>query len=431
MKMKLDIDKLREFRHAIEVLLENPEDFKTVAQAVEERDAKTYQAVLARLKLIPICRWVCRWYCTKVSVFICRRFCPEDIAVKDTIEEMMEFAQVTLRITEDPKVFREFIGAYDRQDIDRWQSLVEEYKLKPFCRQLCRWFSFYRCRLICRELCPDMPEITKVGRIPVEQIDTLGYADGPSYDGTSTPPDDYSMGRGHHPFGGKVLINGRFNVSSPEKYRLEYSTDLSSWNHISANIKNKEPCLNLGTMSPDANGWYTVSEMCDPQFLTIWNTAGMGGTHHLRLTVHSGGSDFFSEAVTVMLDNTAPTIDLQNLMILQPDDDLEEIFCGGIKEGQGKLRITYDVHDENFAYFDIVAMGANNLTIPIYSKSYGGNPAVKGETGYIDWEPWKEPKLVPCCYLIRLAAWDRTIVNNMSFGHGSRRVSRFQAVEIL
>ncbi len=41
----------------------------------------------------------------------------------------MEFAQITLRITEDPKVFREFIGAYDRQDIDRWRSLVEEYEL--------------------------------------------------------------------------------------------------------------------------------------------------------------------------------------------------------------------------------------------------------------------------------------------------------------
>ncbi len=54
MKMKLDVDKLREFRHALEVLLENPEDFKAVAQAVEERDAKTYQAVLVRLQLVPI-----------------------------------------------------------------------------------------------------------------------------------------------------------------------------------------------------------------------------------------------------------------------------------------------------------------------------------------------------------------------------------------
>lgn len=183
-------------------------------------------------------------------------------------------------------------------------------------------------------------------------------------------------------------------------------------------------------MSPDSNGWYLISEMCDPQFLTIWNTAGMEGAHYLRLTVQSGGSDFFSDAVTVMIDNTRPTIDLQNLMILQPDGDLEEIFCEGITKEQGKLRITYDVDDENFAYFDIVAMGANSLTIPIYSKSYGGNPAVKGETGFIDWEPWKETKLIPCCYIIRLAAWDRTIVNNMSFGHGSHRVARFQAVEI-
>ena len=131
-----------------------------------------------------------------------------------------------------------------------------------------------------------------------------------------------------------------------------------------------------------------------------------------------------------MLDNTASKITLQNLMILQLDGDLAEIFCGGITKEQGKLRITYEVHDENFAYFDIVAMGANSLTIPINSKTYGGNPTVKGESGFIDWEPWKEAKLIPYYYLIRLAAWDRTIVNNMSFGHGSHRVSRFHAVEI-
>ena len=100
------------------------------------------------------------------------------------------------------------------------------------------------------------------------------------------------MGRGHHPFGAKVLINGLFNVSSPEKYRLEYSTDLSSWTHIMANIKNKEPCLNLGIMSPDASGWCLMSEIYDPQFLTIWNTAGIDGTYHLRLIVHSGAPMF-------------------------------------------------------------------------------------------------------------------------------------------
>ncbi|MGD2200264.1 MAG: hypothetical protein PVJ38_01365 [Candidatus Bathyarchaeota archaeon] len=75
-------------------------------------------------------------------------------------------------------------------------------------------------------------------------------------------------------------------------------------------------------------------------------------------------------------------------------------------------------------------MGANSLTIPIYSRSYGGNPSDTGETGYVDWEPWTEAKFIPCCYLIRLSAWDRTIDNNRSSGHGSHRVTRFQAVEI-
>ena len=429
--MNVDVEILREFRRALEILLENPDDFKAVAKAVEERDAETYQAALSKLKLFHVCHWVCRWFCTKVSTFICGRFCPEDFPVKDSIEEMMEFAQITLRITEDPKVFRELLTAYNVQDIERWRAIIEEYKIKPFCRQLCRWFSFHQCRIICKELCPRMPEIIQVGRIPREQIDHQGYADGPSFDGPSTPPDDYSAGRGHHPFGGSVIIKGLFNISSPEKYRVEYSNNLSTWTPILTRIKNKKPCLNLGNLIPDASGWYPISDMCDPQFLTIWHTHGMDGKYYIRLTVHSAGSDFFSEAVTVMLDNTLPKVTLTNLMILKPDGDLEEIFCKGIEEGQGKLRISYEVFDENFAYFSIVAEGQSSTTIPIYSKTYGGNTSVKGETGYIDWEPWKETNFVPCCYLIRLTAWDRTIHDNRSFAHGSHRVSRFQAVEII
>ena len=428
--METDTEKLSDFRKALEILLENPDDFRVVAKAVEERDTKTYQAVLSKHKIIPVCLWICRWFCTKITVFICKRFCPEDIPFKDSVEEMMEFAQVTLRITEDPKKFREILNAYNTQDIDKWQDLINEHKLRPFCRQLCRWFSYYECTRICQEFCPPMPEITRVGRIPRGQIDTHGYADGPSYDGTSTPNDDLSEGRGDHPFGGYVLIEGVFHISSPEKYRAEYSHNLSIWTPIMTKIKNKKPCINSGNLIPDSTGWYQISDMCDPQFLTIWKTHGMDKKFHIRLTVHSAGSDFHSDAVAVMLDNTYPKVDLKNLMILSPDNDLEEIVCKGIKKGQGKIRITYDVQDTNFAYLSIVAEGQSSTTLQIYSKSYAGNPAMTGETGYIDWEPWTDSNFKPCCYLIRLTVWARSIINNMSFTHGNHRVSRFQAVEI-
>jgi hypothetical protein len=50
--METDTEKLSDFRKALEILLENPDDFRVVAKAVEERDTKTYQAVLSKHKLI-------------------------------------------------------------------------------------------------------------------------------------------------------------------------------------------------------------------------------------------------------------------------------------------------------------------------------------------------------------------------------------------
>ena len=100
-----------------------------------------------------------------------------------------------------------------------------------------------------------MPEITKVGRIPVEQIDTLGYADGPSYDDTSTLPDDLLHGEGAPPLQRQGPHQWALQRLQPRKVQsgaLHGSQLLDPY--ISVNIKNKKSCLNLGTMRPDANG---------------------------------------------------------------------------------------------------------------------------------------------------------------------------------
>ena len=57
-----------------------------------------------------------------------------------------------------------------------------------------------------------------------------------------------------------------------------------------------------------------------------------------------------------MLDNTVPKITFQNLMILQHNEDLNEIFCGGITKEQEKLRTTYEVHDER-AWTHLTGLG--------------------------------------------------------------------------
>jgi hypothetical protein len=64
------------------------------------------------------------------------------------------------------------------------------------------------------------------------------------------------------------------------------------------------------------------------------------------------------------------------------------------------------------------------------SKTYNGNLA---DTGYpapvaVIWDPWSDPAIVPCCYVVRIDIWDRTVTNNVwAGGHGN---SGWEAIEI-
>jgi hypothetical protein len=44
------------------------------------------------------------------------------------------------------------------------------------------------------------------------------------------------------------------------------------------------------------------------------------------------------------------------------------------------------------------------------------------------WDPWNDPNIVSCCYLIYVEVWDRAILNN-SFS-GRRYNAGWEAIEI-
>jgi hypothetical protein len=441
---ELEIEKLTEFGEALEKLVKNPELFGEAAEAVEKRDAERFQAVLSRLGIPKSCLWICRWFCVKIWKFSCAPLCPpEKEPIKPTVKEMLNFGKATVELTANKEAFTALFDAYKRQDAKMFRSILTEWKMMPYCRQFCGWFAYFYCRRICWLLCPEMPVITHVGNIPTSKIDTEGYANGPSQPPGKTDAPDVSEGCGDHPFGGWAEIRGILQIAKPDKYKVEYSSDLASWTPIMTTLvewNGISYIIRKASPAPDP-GWYNVAEMVNMNYLTDWRTPSGTGKYYLRLTVKNTlGAEFVSEIIAVRVDNQGPIVQLQNLRILRRDGTEKEIKCGGIKKGEGKIVIRFRAEDRNFGKLTLVAEGGCGITKKIIDettgmevdRSYEGNVADTGEPPWrkVIWNPWaeEEEELRPCCYLIVLRAWDRAIINNyFHTGHWNRD---HEAVEI-
>jgi len=99
--------------------------------------------------------------------------------------------------------------------------------------------------------------------------------------------------------------------------------------------------------------------------------------------------------------------------------------------------VTIQAFDKNFSRLSVSAEGNSSLSVDIQdtsgvslSKTYNGNLADQGyptPTEFL-WDPWNDPRIIPCCYIVRVDIWDRAVLNNTwSGGHGN---SGWQAIEI-
>jgi len=444
-----EYSRLKEFGDVVSKLAADREAFKNVVEAYDRQDVERFQAELERLNIAKYCVLICRWLCLKKCVIFCRRVCPGPVKppkVTD-IEEIRQFGEAVVRTIKDKKMLESLIKAYDEQNVEKFQEILERLELTPYCAQICHWICSIRCKRICRLLCPPPPSITHVGYIPTTQIDSEGYATGPSQPPGTTPTP--TSCRGHHPFGGLANIRGVFNIANPDEYKVEFASNVAGpWQPITRSITETDfsvwppvPKTRFASGPPDP-GWYKVADMIDPNYLTDLDTTiatTTTGKFYLTLTVKNlTGFSFHSPIVTIRVDNDRPTIPQLDLFIKKPDGTEEPVKCGGIKKGGGKLLVKFRASDENFRQLTLTARGGCGLNIPIIdettgtqvSRCYGGNIADKGEPALrvVEWDPWKDPKIIPCCYNVVLEIWDRAIVNN--FYAGGHKDADWEAVQI-
>lgn len=442
------LDELREMAEAIGKLAEDKEHFHSVVEAFRAENVEAFQDALAIVGLYRYCHLICRWLCTKHCVYLCVKLCgAQDEQEELDVEEMREFAKLTERIAGDKKQLKRLVDAVDRENVDVFRAYVEEFGLQRYCHQLCHWLCHVRCRRHCRLFCR-FPLITAVGHIPTSQIDSQGYAAGDSINHVDTPVDNYPNGIGHHPFGGQTEINGVFNISNPDHYKVEFSTSAAGpWTPIMMPLSDycwNGLSLEEYTRAPDGAGWYQIqgppppclspmpgpSEdqgigLFGPTRLTDWSTPNVADErYYLKLTVKRGAAEFESPVVPARVDNEqplpapGPVIQLQ---LKDPDGNLINLgCCEEIEQGNGNvLVISVQGWDPNFSKLTIGLHGGCGVHVPIHTKSYNGNVA---ETGYpaltsIEWDPWAA-NVEPCCYVIWVHIYDRVITNNTwSGGH--------------
>jgi hypothetical protein len=203
------------------------------------------------------------------------------------------------------------------------------------------------------------------------------------------------------------------------------------------------------SIGPDP-GWFQIDQLTDSdggrstlgeKTLLMWPTSLPDGVYYLRLRVRDAAMNtIVSSPQVVRLDNTGPfplPRPIITLQLQKKDGTRVPLKCGKVRKGDGLIVVTVQAYDPNMSQIAVTARGNSGLSVPVVditatplSKTYNGNTADQGyvvPTEFL-WDPWSDPNIVPCCYLVYVEVWDRTIINN-NWGGGHYNAG-WEAIEI-
>jgi hypothetical protein len=470
-----DIQELRQMAEAIEKLAAKPAAFNEAHAAFLARDAVKFEAALNQAAIADFCHLVCRFFCRKHCVGVCRKFCPRPSQGEVDAAEILAFAKAVGPFLRDETHVRRLLEIMEAGNVEAWSQEIKKNNLEAFCYQLCIILCAWRCEKKCWEVCPPAPLITRVGSIPVSRVDALGYGSGPSIPPFYVSPPNPPAGVGDHPFGANVWLMGIFNMPTAKEYLVEVSSTGPGgpYNPIIVGPQKGydtnpaqpppppgipppppppwDPVERSRTQSvgPDP-GWFQINELTDSdggrlttgeKTLLMWPTSTPDGLYYLRLRVRDALLNTrVSSPQIVRLDNTGPfplPRPIIKLQLQKPDGTRIPLKCGKVRKGDGLIVVTIQAYDPNMSTIAVTARGNSGLSVPVVdttaaslSKTYNGNIADQGYVVPTDflWDPWSDPNIVPCCYLVYVEVSDRAILNNTFTGGHSN--AGWEAIEI-
>ena len=468
---------VQDLQHAsavIEKLAANPDAFNGAYNAFIASDAAKFEAALNVVGVAEHCHIVCTFFCRKHCGGLCRKFCPNPNKGEVNAAEMLAYAQAVGPLFRDAAIVAKLLEIMQAEDINAWNEFIKRYKLEPFCYQLCSLLFSSQCRGRCQEICPAKPLITRIGSIPISQINALGYGNGPSIPPFYVAPPNPAAGYGDHPFGGAIWLMGVFNMPAAVEYLVEVSSTGpgGSYNPIIVgpqvgydNVPPQpppppvpEPLTGPPWNTPRSRiqstgadpGWFKISELTDSdggrtttgeKTLLMWPSPLPDGVYYLRLRVRDALMNTrVSSPQVVRLDNTGPfplPRPIIGLQLQKPDGTRVPLKCGTVHKGDGLIVVTIQAYDPNMSQIAVTARGNSGLSVAVVdtssvplSKTYNGDITDQGyvvPTEFL-WDPWNDPNIVSCCYLVYVEVWDRAILNNTYTG-GHANVG-WEAIEI-
>jgi hypothetical protein len=133
-------------------LAKNEKAFLAAYEAFRSEDRRAFEAVLKRLRPVPLCRLVCEWIRIKECVFLCFELCGPPPAQPPQVD-LRALAEAIRAVTANEKLVAQLVQILEKRDRAAFQRFVKAHKLGPFCHLFCHWLCVVRYRLVCRWLC--------------------------------------------------------------------------------------------------------------------------------------------------------------------------------------------------------------------------------------------------------------------------------------
>jgi hypothetical protein len=191
------VHELQSAGEAMRQLLEHKDAFDQAVAASKEGDAKKLGSIIQESGLFTfchfLCEWFCSWRCTLACLTLCREFPLQGI--QNQIQEALAFAKALVPLSQNLAEFERLSVAIGAGDVKTYNSILQQFKLQPYCIQLCHWVCGLRCYRFCILVCPPpdtTPLFTHVGEYHVDPMYGDFQADGTTTAGgyafTSTIP---------------------------------------------------------------------------------------------------------------------------------------------------------------------------------------------------------------------------------------------------
>ncbi|MBV9290579.1 MAG: hypothetical protein JO288_22640, partial [Hyphomicrobiales bacterium] len=158
---------IRADAEALARLLDNESVIGAMVKAAETLDCIPLQTAIDEAGFSGNCEVICFIFCVWRCVWVCRFFCegpPPIFAGPEAIEEARAFALAARPLAGHPRALAGLVAAIADRNAETFRTIVAQFRLGPYCWQVCGWVCSEVCSEFCICVCPQLfPWFTSIG----------------------------------------------------------------------------------------------------------------------------------------------------------------------------------------------------------------------------------------------------------------------------